>query len=167
MDVPTSDWKQDRIGAAQRGENPMVITRMRSGYVVMGDYQSLPGYCVLLASPEVNHLSDLSLAPRTTYLADMSLLGEAVMRVCQPRRVNYEILGNTDAYLHAHVWPRYEWEPEEYRGGPAWRYPREHLFAEEHAYSDERHGDLRRRIGAALAELMAEHRATPGDGIRS
>jgi diadenosine tetraphosphate (Ap4A) HIT family hydrolase len=37
----------------------------------------------------------------------------------QFRRVNVEILGNTDPYLHAHVWPRYEWEPAELQGGPS------------------------------------------------
>lgn len=113
----SDDWIRDRIGAAQHGENPLVIARMRSGFTVIGDYQYLPGYCVLLAAPQVNHLSDLPLPARAAFLVDMSLLGEAIMSVCQPRRMNYEILGNTDEYLHAHVWPRYNWEPQEYRGG--------------------------------------------------
>jgi diadenosine tetraphosphate (Ap4A) HIT family hydrolase len=148
---------RDRIGAAQRGENPLVLARMRSGFAVMGDYQFLPGYCVLLAAPQVNHLSDLPLPERTAFLVDMSLLGEAIMAVCEPRRMNYEILGNTDEYLHAHVWPRYNWEPQEYRAGPVWRYPHAQRFADEHAYSDERHGDQRRRIGEALRTLLAAH----------
>jgi hypothetical protein len=71
--------------------------------------------------------------------------------------MNYEMLGNTDEYLHAHVWPRYDWEAQAYRGGPVWRYPREQLFADEHAYGDERHGDQRRRIGEALRTLLAAH----------
>lgn len=161
MSDENTPWQQDPIGAAQRGEHPMMIAQMRSGFVVIGEYQSLPGYCLLLAFPKVNHLTDLPLPERTTYLADMSLLGEALMRACQPRRVNYEILGNSDAFLHAHVWPRYEWEPDEYRSGPPLSYPRERLFAPEHAFSDERHGDLRRRIGEALAAVMTEHGATP------
>ena len=156
----SDEWMLDRIGAAQRGENPLVIARMRSGFAVIGDDQRMPGYGVLLAAPQVNHLSDLPLPERTTFLADMSVLGEAIMGVVKPRRMNYEILGNTDAYLHAHVWPRYDWEPQEYRGGPVWRYPREQRFAPAHAYSDERHGELRHRIGAALQALMREHGIT-------
>lgn len=35
------------------------------------------------------------------------------------RRINLEIQGNTDAFLHAHVTPRYEWEPSEIVGWPA------------------------------------------------
>ncbi|HEY1704997.1 MAG TPA: hypothetical protein VGG75_35310 [Trebonia sp.] len=41
------------------------------------------------------------------------------------RRVNLEILGNTDAFLHAHIWPRYEWEPADLAGKPIWLYPAE------------------------------------------
>ena len=53
----------------------------------------------------------------------MSLLGEAIMTACNGldpslRRLNYEILGNTDRYLHAHVFPRYEWEDEELLTAP-------------------------------------------------
>ena len=76
------DWKQDRIRAAERGENPMTLTRMRSGFAVIGDDQFLPGYCLLLASPRVDHLTDLPLALRSVYLQDMSLIGEAIIQVC-------------------------------------------------------------------------------------
>ncbi len=155
------DWRQDRVGAAERGENPMVLARMRSGFAVIGDHQFIPGYCLLIASPRANHLSDLPPDKRSAYLLDMSVLGEAVAAVCQPRRVNYEILGNADPFLHAHVWPRYDWEPEEYRIGPVWRYPREQRYAKEHAYAEDRDGPLRARIVTALAILMVERGITP------
>jgi diadenosine tetraphosphate (Ap4A) HIT family hydrolase len=148
------DWRADRIGAAERGENPTVITRMRSGFAVLGDTQFLPGYCVLLAVPQATHLTDLPLPRRREFLVDMSLLGEAIERVYQPRRINYEILGNTDAYVHAHVWARYDWEPKEYIGGPVWRYPRATRVAAEHAFSPERCDVFRQQLADALAILM-------------
>ncbi len=40
--------------------------------------------------PPVDHLSDLPLDKRGEFLLDMSLLGEAVMRVCTPHRINKE-----------------------------------------------------------------------------
>jgi diadenosine tetraphosphate (Ap4A) HIT family hydrolase len=152
------DWRRDRIGAAEMGANPMVIARMESGFAVVGDTQFLPGYCVLLAAPQVDHLSDLDLPDRTAFLRDMSLLGEAIERACAGnglRRVNYEILGNTDTYLHAHIFPRYEWEPAERRRGPVFLYPRERWTATEHQYDDRRHGRLRATIGRHLAALIA------------
>lgn len=44
------------------------------------------------------------------------------------RRVNLEILGNTDPFLHAHVWPRYDWEPADLVGKPVWLYPADRWY---------------------------------------
>ncbi len=152
---PDDAWKQDRIGAAQRGENPMVLARMRSGYAVIGDTQFLPGYCVLLAAPQVESLNDLTLEQRHDFLLDMSLLGDAIMATCQPARINYSILGNTDHFLHAHVHPRYDWEPEEYRGHPPFNYPGDRWADPQYFYSEQQHGELRARISELLLQLVA------------
>jgi hypothetical protein len=54
-----ADWRNDRIGSAHRGENPLVMARMRSGFTVIGDTQHLPGDSLLLTDdPSVNHLTD-------------------------------------------------------------------------------------------------------------
>jgi diadenosine tetraphosphate (Ap4A) HIT family hydrolase len=147
------DWRDDPVGSAHRGENPMVIARMRSGFAVIGDTQHLPGYSLLLCeNPTVDHLTDLPLARRQAFLLDMALLGEAVERACHPRRINYEVLGNSLPLLHAHVHPRYEWEPAELIGGPVWRYP--DAVRAEHPYSDEEHGELRATIRSELERVM-------------
>lgn len=152
------DWRDDRVGSALRGENPLVMARMKSGFAVIGDTQFLPGYSLLLTDdPSADHLTDLDWPRRTQFLADFALLGEAVERACKPhrlRRINYEILGNGVYVLHGHVHPRYEWEPPERITGPVWRYPKETRDALEHAYSDEKHGELRAAITGKLDELM-------------
>ncbi|WP_414941991.1 HIT family protein [Amycolatopsis sp. cmx-11-51] len=127
----TDDWKRDRVGSALRGENPTVLRRLDTGFAVIGDTQFLPGYCVLLTDdPAACRLTELPRERRLEFLSDMELLGEAVENVCRRRdpgfrRVNLEILGNTDPFLHAHIWPRYGWEPTDLVGRPVWLYPRE------------------------------------------
>lgn len=153
-------WKQDRIGAALRGENPTVLTRMRSGFAVMGDSQFLPGYCLLLGVPKVFDLTTLPLPDRLAFLRDMSLLGDAVTLVCQPLRVNYEIFGNTDPFLHAHVLPRYAWEPADSLAQPVYLYPDEQRHAPQHQFSERMHGSLQARITATLHDLMGQAGAT-------
>jgi hypothetical protein len=59
LDSFDTDWRADRLGTARRGENPLVLAKMRSAYAVMGDTQFLPGYCVLLSDSDANHLTDL------------------------------------------------------------------------------------------------------------
>lgn len=120
-----ADWRTDRVGAALRGENPTVLRRLRAGFAVIGDVQHFPGYCVLITdTPGVDQLGDLPVESQELFLADAALLARAVSAACratQPgfRRINVEVQGNTDAFLHAHVTPRYEWEDETLRRWPS------------------------------------------------
>ncbi|WP_329560452.1 HIT family protein [Kitasatospora sp. NBC_01266] len=154
----SDDWRMDRIGSALRGENPAVLRRLEAGFAVIGDVQFLPGYSVLLADDaDVRRLSDLPRARRLAFLSDMDRLGEAVERACRRldpafRRVNLEILGNTDGFLHAHVWPRFEWEPADLVGMPVWLYPHERWSDEQFALGPQ-HDVLREAIGTELDRL--------------
>jgi diadenosine tetraphosphate (Ap4A) HIT family hydrolase len=147
-------WKLDRIGSALRGENPMVVARMESGFAVMGDAQFLPGYCVLLAAPQVPRLEDMAHEARGRFLSDMGVLGEAISRVCAPRRMNYAIYGNGDPFVHAHLIPRYDWEPPERLRQPVWSYPSSNWSDPALAYDEAKHGALKSDIAAELVRLM-------------
>ncbi|MGE5579261.1 MAG: HIT family protein [Bacillota bacterium] len=149
-----ANWKDDRLESAVQGRNPTVLLRMKSGFAVIGDTQFLPGYCLLLAYPKVGSLNDLSLEQRADFLLDMSLLGDAIHAVCKPLRVNYEILGNTDPFLHAHISPRYAWEEESRRKSPVWLYPQRNWALDEYQFRPEKHGDLKERLTSALQDAM-------------
>ncbi|MFE4454406.1 diadenosine tetraphosphate hydrolase [Streptomyces sp. NPDC056796] len=153
-------WRTDRIGSALRGENPAVMRRLRAGFAVIGDVQFLPGYSVLLVDdPRVRRLSELPAEKRLAFLSDMDMLGEAVENVCRRvdpafRRVNLEILGNADAFLHAHVWPRFAWEPAGLVQRPVWLYPRTNWSDERYALAA-RHDAVREAIGGEIDRLGA------------
>ncbi|MFD4140359.1 diadenosine tetraphosphate hydrolase [Streptomyces sp. NPDC058572] len=156
----TGEWRMDRIGAALRGENPTVLRRLESGFAVIGDVQFLPGYSVLLVDePNVQRLSDLPRSKRLSFLSGMDRLGEAVERACRRldpafRRVDLEILGNTDPFLHAHVRPRFEWEPADVVGAPVWLYPRDRWNDERFGLGPQ-HDVLRDAIGSELDRLRS------------
>lgn len=155
----TEEWKADRIGSALAGTNPTVLARLPQSFAVFGDSQYLPGYCVLLVDdPSVDRLTDLPRRRRLEFLDSMDVLGQAVETACRAlrpgyRRMNYEILGNTDAYLHAHLFARYDWEAPAHVGRPVWLYdPVEFYGTESAAGPHDR--PLRDRIVAELAELV-------------
>lgn len=150
------DWKKDRFAAFEQGKNPMVIAKMKSGFAVIGDTQFLPGYCLLIAYPKIDQLHELEAKKREEFLFDMGLLGEAVHRVCKPRRVNYSILGNFDPYLHAHVFPRYDWESEEAKPYPVWRYSNEKWTQDEYQYKEQEHGQLKEELKRVLNALITK-----------
>ncbi|MCA9310217.1 MAG: HD domain-containing protein [Phycisphaerales bacterium] len=160
----TETYIHKQVNRARRGELPNVIARMPSGWAVMGDTQFLRGYALLLPDPVVSTLNDLDEAGRRQFLSDMTRLGDAVTATCHPRRINYEMLGNLEPALHAHVFPRYPDEPEDLRTKPVWLYPAESWNAPEHAFSEENHGELREAIRAALQHSAAIPVSLPWQG---
>jgi diadenosine tetraphosphate (Ap4A) HIT family hydrolase len=155
-----AEWKSDPIGSAVRGENPTVLRRLDAGFACLGYVQFLPGYCVLLTdTPGVDRLTDLPRRRRSEFLADLELLAEAVERVCgrrdaEFRRVNLEILGNTDPFLHAHIWPRYGWEPEHIVRKPVYLHPPERWTDPATALGP-RHDELRADLTIEIDRLRA------------
>ena len=139
---------EERVVAAREGTNPKVICRMSSGWAVIGDVQFLVGYCLLLPDPVVPSLNDLSGEDRIQFLSDMALIGDALLQVTNAQRINYEILGNSEPELHAHIFPRFAKEPEEKRRMPAWFYDWKNATK----FSIEQHGDIVDRLRFAIEE---------------
>src|SRR6478672_7869682 len=64
-------WRDDRVGASARGENPMVMLELSSGWAVIGDTQFLPGYSLLISKHrDAAMLSQLTREQRLQFLAD-------------------------------------------------------------------------------------------------
>lgn len=151
-------WKQDRIGTAHAGTNPTVLAKLPQSFAAIGDTQFLPGYCVLLVDdPSIDRLTDLPRSQRLAFLESMEVLGEAVQTACTALdssfvRMNYEILGNTDHVLHAHLFPRYGWEPEERLRMPVWLYGGDQLYGADSALGPQ-HDTLRASIVSELSNL--------------
>ena len=150
-------FKADRIGSALRGENPTMITQMRSGFVFLMDLQFLPGGCVLTAYPQVKDLTTLPAEKRVEFLTDMHILGEAIETITAPVRMNYSILGNTDQYLHAHVYPRYAWEAPERLRQPAWLDPQDEYWRNPKWALSEEQVELANNIKQKLEALMQKY----------
>lgn len=132
---------------------------MRTGWAVMGDNQHLPGYVLLLYAGVADHLTNLPSQERTDFLADMGMLGEAAFTALSRRdpafhRLNFEILGNSWHHLHAHIHPRYRWEPHPWGNGPVWRYDDHTRNAPQHALGPQ-HDELKASITEELHRLLA------------
>lgn len=108
------------VEECRAGTMARCLGRMKSGWAVMGDPQVREAYCLLYPDPVVATLNDLSGDERAQFLSDMATLGDAVLKVSGADRINYEILGNLEPALHAHVFPRWVSEPPEIRHKPIW-----------------------------------------------
>jgi diadenosine tetraphosphate (Ap4A) HIT family hydrolase len=94
----------------------------------------------------VGHLNELLPAPRSRFLADMALVGDALLAVTAGLRINYAIFGNVDPALHAHIFPRHATEPQATRTAQPWALD----WNAAPRFSEAQHGDLKRRLAEVL-----------------
>lgn len=139
------------VAALRNGAEPRHVARLASGWAVLGSTQVVRGYCLLLPDPVVPHLNALDSEARGRFLADMATVGDAVLEVTGAARINYEILGNLEPALHAHVFPRFVDEPEALRHRPIWF----HDWDAAPPFDPAVHHDLATAIASALARRGA------------
>jgi len=144
-----------RVAACRNGADPTLIAKLASGWAVLGDPQVLRGYCLLLPDPVVPHLNALHAAGQARFLADMALLGDAVLAATGALRINYAMFGNLEPALHAHVFPRYSDEPEALRTAHPWGYD----WTRARAFDVLRCAELQARIRDRLLKTAADRSA--------
>lgn len=112
MKKPQSDCLIcERIKAIKQHTNPYFVKELKTGHVVIGDYQFFQGYTLFLCKEHKQELHELDPEFRKQYLWEMSMVAEAVFDAFKPRKLNYELLGNTDHHMHWHIFPRHTNDP--------------------------------------------------------
>lgn len=74
------------------------------------------GYVCVVSKRHVVEPFELLGDERTAFWEETLKAAEAVNRLFQPTKLNYEIHGNTIPHLHVHIFPRYAGDP--FVGGP-------------------------------------------------
>ena len=151
----------DRIEQIKNGANPYFVAELETGYVVLGDYQHFRGYTLFLYKHHQGktELFDLEPAERAKFMEGMSQVAQAVKRAFGAEKMNCELLGNGDAHLHWHLFPRVEGDIEAYGNngrGPVWWYPMEKMYAGESRPAPEELEDMKQRLRAELDRLLRQ-----------
>jgi diadenosine tetraphosphate (Ap4A) HIT family hydrolase len=97
------------------------VAELPTAIAVLGNDQFYRGYTLVVARTHATELFHLPEDEATRYCADMMTVARAVADAFRPRKLNYELLGNTVAHLHWHVFPRYQDDPAPQR--PVWEHP--------------------------------------------
>ena len=138
------------VAQCRAGEYAPAATQVPSGWVVLGERQVLSGYCLLLPDPVAPDLNTLDAAGRGKFLADMAMVGDALIEVMDAVRINYAIYGNVEPALHAHLFPRHRSEPDATRTAQPWALD----WSGALAYSDAAHAQLKTRIAGSIRRKL-------------
>lgn len=148
----------DRIKMIQNGTNPYFVQELETGYVVLGDHQHFRGYTLFLCKRHETELFHLEETFALQFMREMILVSKAVQNAFHADKMNYECLGQGDAHLHWHLYPRRAGDIGKYgdRGkGPVWWYPMEKMFSDENRPSREDLEEMKRRLRIELDRLAA------------
>lgn len=140
-----------RISLIRRNKNKFFVKELGSGYVVIGDHQYNKGYTILLSRFHTNELHKLKSDDKIRFLTDMALVSEAVYKTFKPKKLNYELLGNTDSHLHWHIIPRHTNDPR--LDVPIWVIPQHIRHASKYIPSDIELESLKSRLLAKIEKL--------------
>ena len=125
----------ERIELIKQGKNPHFVKELETGYVVIGDGQYFKGYTLFLAKEHVTELHQMEYETKIKFLEEMSIVQEAVAKAFQAEKMNIELLGNGDAHVHWHLFPRKAGDMKGYGRngrGPVWWVPWEEMSSEEY-----------------------------------
>ena len=125
----------ERIELIKQGKNPHFVKELETGYLVIGDGQYFKGYTLFLAKEHVTELHQMEYETKIKFLEEMSIVQEAVAKAFQAEKMNIELLGNGDAHVHWHLFPRKAGDMQGYGHngrGPVWWVPWEEMSSEEY-----------------------------------
>jgi diadenosine tetraphosphate (Ap4A) HIT family hydrolase len=139
-------------------DNPYLVAELETGFAVLADNQHIPGYTIFVCKTCVPELHDLPAGVRTRFLDEMALVAEAVFRAFAPRKLNYELLGNSVPHLHWHLIPRYADDPNPQ--WPVWNSAAFLSAPRRTEIAPAELAELRDRVRRALADVRARPAGT-------
>ena len=146
----------DRIANIKASENPYFVCELETGYVVIGDHQHFYGYTLFLCKDHVTELHHLPCEMRSKHLEEMALVYEAVYNAFKPEKMNCESLGNGDAHLHWHFFPRVSGDTPQ--KGPVWWLPKEEMYSDAKKPTSNELQIMKEKLKQEIEQLQYKHR---------
>lgn len=102
----------DKIAEIKNGTNPYFVKELKTGYIVLEYNQLYKGYVLFLCKMHAEELHELDKKFKVLFLEEMSKIAQAIYKAFKPKKMNYELLGNSEPHLHWHIIPRYANDPD-------------------------------------------------------
>jgi diadenosine tetraphosphate (Ap4A) HIT family hydrolase len=115
------------------GQTARRVAVLPASVAILGADQFYQGYTLVIGKRHATELYHLPDAESTAFFQDMLRVARAIDRAFSPRKMNYELLGNTVAHLHWHLFPRYAGDPNPSR--PTWEHTHEPTLLDDARYA--------------------------------
>lgn len=150
----------DRIDMINKRTNPYFVKELETGYVVIGDNQHFKGYTLFLCKQHKTELFYLDKDFAAKFMQEMILVSEAVKNAFSAEKMNYECLGQGEAHLHWHLYPRRKGDIGDYGSkgvGPVWWYPKEMMYSDDNRPNNAELTELKSKLLIELDKLIQSY----------
>lgn len=147
----------NRIEMIKDGINPHFVKELDTGYVVIGDNQHFKGYTLFLCKQHKTELFYLDKDFASRFMQEMVLVAEAAKKAFGAEKMNYECLGQGDAHLHWHLFPRRTGDIGDYGNkgaGPVWWYPMDLMYSNDNRPTDNELAEMKLKLLTELEKLI-------------
>lgn len=110
----------------------LLVADLPTSVAVLSLDQYYRGYTLVVAKTHATELFHLGDDESAAFVRDMQRVAHAIAKAFAPRKMNYELLGNTVPHLHWHLVPRYDWDPNPTR--PIWEHTHREVMLESSEY---------------------------------
>ena len=154
----------NRIKMIENGTNPYFVKELETGYVVIGDKQFFHGYSLFLCKQHTSELFCLDDDFCAKFQREMVIVAKAVKNAFGADKMNCELLGNGDAHLHWHLYPRRKGDLEaegiDYSingSGPVWWMPWDIMNSDKYAIGGSELENMKSALAQAIDESLKKH----------
>ncbi len=102
----------ERVKLTAAGKYPYLIHEFPHSYLMLGEHQFFPGYCVLVAKSHHKEMSDMPEKMSEEMFREMMVTSKVLQKEFQPAKLNTCSLGNVVPHVHWHFFPRYADDPQ-------------------------------------------------------
>ena len=87
-------------------ESAFIVREFAHSYLMVGDHQTFPGYCVLFLKEHVKEAFDLKGQKQIEVYQELMLAAKAVKEAFHAEKINLSNYGNMTPHQHWHIFPR-------------------------------------------------------------
>lgn len=86
--------------------SPFLVKEFKHSFLLVGEHQTFPGYCVLVLKDHIKELFHLDQDIQAGYQEELIVASQAIEKAYQPNKINVSSYGNMTPHLHWHIFPR-------------------------------------------------------------
>jgi diadenosine tetraphosphate (Ap4A) HIT family hydrolase len=100
-----------RAQVIQQGLYPYLVHEFKHSWLLLGEHQFFPGYCVLLSKLHYREMTEMPEPQRSEFFQEMMQSSRIIEATFKPKKMNMCSLGNVVDHVHWHFFPRYSEDP--------------------------------------------------------